>query len=478
MSQTTHPMHVGSKSRSTDRSLAVRNKYTGEPFAHVSVAGREEVDSAIGAAVAAQPAMGAMSGHARRDALLFVAERLGDRREEFAQTLVKEVGKPIALSRGEVDRAIDTFRSSADEAIRHHGAFLPLDDSARGDGFQAITRRFPIGPCSFITPFNFPLNLAAHKVAPAIAAGCAWVLKPDSRTPLTSLMLGEIVGEAELPDGAFSVLPCPDEGRELFSEDDRLKLLSFTGSPEVGWKLKGAAGRKRVVLELGGNAPCIVDEGTDLERVIDRIAHGSFYQAGQSCISVQRILAHESVYATLRDGLVDAAKRIGERRDPQDEKAILGPLIEESAAERVEQWLREATEAGARALCGGRRDGVWIEPTILENTPHDVRASCQEIFGPVATIEPFTDFEEALRIANDSEWGLQAGVFTTRNDRMMRAFETLEFGGVVINDIPSSRVDSMPYGGVKGSGIGREGPRYAVEDMTELRLLLLSQLGG
>ena len=470
-------LFVGSLPRSTARTIEAQDKYTARPMANVSIADDEMVDEAIGLAVQAQPKMAAMPAYARRDALLFVARELNRRRGEFAQTLVAEVGKPIALAQGEVDRAIDTFTESAQEATRMVGEYLPLDSSPRGAGLEAICKRVPIGPCSFITPFNFPLNLAAHKVAPAIAAGCTWILKPDDRTPVTSLMLGEILAQTDLPKGAFSVLPCLGDGRRRFSQDDRLKLLSFTGSPKVGWMLKANAGRKKVVLELGGNAACVVDRRADLDQAAQRLVLGSFYQAGQSCISVQRIIAHESLYESLRDQLTHGARRISEQRDPMDPATILGPMIDEQSARRAQQWAHEAVEGGATLVTGGERSGAWLEPTLLENTPHTVRASCQEIFAPVVLIESFSRFDDALDRVNDSEWGLQAGVFTPSFDHAMRAFNSLDVGGVVVNDIPSTRVDAMPYGGVKGSGVGREGPRSAIESMTELRLLLLSNLG-
>lgn len=472
-----HPLYLGSTPRETVRSLDVLDKYTHESIASVAVADEALVDDAIKAACLAQPNVAARPAHSRRDALEYIARELRARREEFARVLVAEVGKPITLARGEVDRAIDTFTLCASEALRLDGGRQSLDVTSSGDGYEAILKRVPTGVCSFITPFNFPLNLAAHKIGPAIAAGCSFILKPDERTPITSIMLAGILAQTDLPVGGFSVLPCLEDGRHLFSEDDRLKLLSFTGSPGVGWRLKSAAGRKRVVLELGGNAACVVDAGVDLSRAAERIVYGGFYGAGQSCISVQRVIAHQSIYAELCDRLVAGAEALT-ARDPFDEASILGPLIGEKEAVRVEQWVAQAVDAGAVALTGGVRSGAWFEPTIVKNTPHSASLSCEEVFGPVITIEPFDTFEDALRIANDSEYGLQAGIFTPSIDRAFRAFDSLEVGGVVINDIPTTRLDAMPYGGVKKSGFGREGPRYAVEDMTELRLMLLRRTGG
>jgi len=477
MSIAHHPLYLGSKPNETARSLDVLDKYTHEPIASVAVADEALVDEAIGAACLAQPEVAAAPAHARRDVLEHVAGELRKRHEEFARVLVAEVGKPITLARGEVDRAIDTLTLCACEALRLDGGRRSLDVTSSGDGYEAILKRVPTGVCSFITPFNFPLNLAAHKIGPAIAAGCSFILKPDERTPITSIMLAEILAKTDLPVGAFSVLPCLEDGRRLFSEDDRLKLLSFTGSPAVGWRLKSAAGRKRVVLELGGNAACVVDAEVDLSFAAKRIVYGGFYGAGQSCISVQRVIAQESIYAELRDRLMAGAQSLT-ARDPFDEASILGPLIGEKEALRVEQWVDQAVDAGAVVLTGGVRTGAWFEPTVVTNTPHSASLSCEEVFGPVITIEPFDTFDEALRIVNDSEYGLQAGVFTPSIDRAHRAFDTLEVGGVVINDIPTTRLDAMPYGGVKKSGFGREGPRYAVRDMTELRLMLLRRAGG
>ncbi|RMH29170.1 MAG: aldehyde dehydrogenase family protein [Planctomycetota bacterium] len=471
----TRSLYVASRPRATDRTLAVQDKYTGAPFEEVAVAGAQEVEDAIAAADAARDAMARTPIHRRAAALRGVASALRDRREAFTRALIAEVGKPVALARGEVDRAIETFTISAEEAGRQGGETLPLDATRLGEGLFGMTVRRPIGPCSFITPFNFPLNLAAHKIGPAIAAGCPCVLKPDDRTPITSLMLGEILAGLDLPEGAFGVLPCPDEGRDLFTTDDRLRLLSFTGSPKVGWELKSRAGRKRVVLELGGNAACIVDETADTDRAIERIAFGAFYQAGQSCISVQRVFAHESVYGRIRDGVVERARAISGRRGRDDESAILGPVIDAAAAERIVSWLDEAVAAGARVLTGGGRDGAWVEPTVVERAPRDVRLSCEEVFGPVVLLAPFDEFGAALAAADDSAWGLQAGVFTARLDRALQALDRLEVGGVIVNDIPSTRADAMPYGGVKGSGLGREGPRWAIRDMTEKRLLVINR---
>lgn len=352
------------------------------------------------------------------------------------------------------------------------GEVLPLDISARTREYAGMWKRVPIGACSFISPFNFPLNLAAHKVAPALATGCPFVLKPASLTPLGALTIGEVLAETNLPSGAFSILPCKREGARLFTEDPRLSLLSFTGSPDVGWALKARAGQKKVVLELGGNAACIVDEGTDLDDALERVITGAFYQSGQSCISVQRLIVHQSLYETFKQKLVARTKTL-KMGDPKDPETFIGPMISEAEAERLEGWIKEACRAGARLLCGGGRRGAMLEPTLVEKVPAGAALREQEAFGPVAMLSPFDDFDAALEEVNASQFGLQAGVFTRDIYRVQRAWEVLEVGGVIVNDVPSWRVDHMPYGGVKSSGLGREGVRFAMADMTEPRLLVL-----
>jgi acyl-CoA reductase-like NAD-dependent aldehyde dehydrogenase len=333
-------------------------------------------------------------------------------------------------------------------------------------------KRVPIGPCSFISPYNFPLNLTAHKIAPALAVGCPFVLKPASLTPVGALIMGEVLAETDLPEGAFSILPCRRDGADLFTTDERLKLLSFTGSPGVGWELKARAGKKPVILELGGNAACVVDEDADLDDAVSRIIHGAFYQSGQSCISVQRVIAHESLYERFREKLVAATQAL-KMGDPKDPDTFIGPMISEGEASRLHGWILSAVAAGAKLLCGGNRKGTMLEATLLEDVPKNEDVVCQEAFGPVAILSRFSDFEAALREVNDSAFGLQAGIFTRDLYKAHRAWDVLEVGGVVIGDVPSWRVDHMPYGGVKDSGLGREGIRWAIEDMTEIRLLVI-----
>lgn len=415
-----------------------------------------------------------LPAHERHAILQHVVQRIHERAEDFARTMAIEAGKPIKDARGEVARALDTFRLAAEECTRIHGEYLPLDISPRAQGYEGFTKRVPVGPCSFITPFNFPLNLVAHKIAPAIACGCPFVLKPAPQAPVSALKLGEILAETSLPEGAFSILPCEVDDAAPLIEDDRIKLLSFTGSSSVGWALKARAGKKRVVLELGGNAACIVDESADLDDATQRITFGAFYQSGQSCISVQRLFIHRKIYDDLKRRMIDAAASL-KPGDPLDDSTFLGPLISEKDAMRIEQWVNDAVKSGAKILCGGKRDGVFYDATILEHVPRDSKLNCEEAFGPVLIIESFEDFDDACLVANTSRYGLQAGVFTRDLNHAMHAWNTLEVGGVIINDVPSMRVDSMPYGGVKDSGLGREGIRYAIDHMTELRLMVLRQ---
>ncbi len=468
----TYPYWLGGRPEAPNQALPVTDKYTGDVVARVALADAHAIERAIAAATAAAPAMRRLRAYERKAVLDHCVTRLLEEQEFLARMLQIEGGKALPHARGEVTRLIDTFRVASEEAVRIGGEVLPLDISARAADYRGMWRRVPIGPCSFICPFNFPLNLAAHKIAPAIAAGCPFVLKPAPRTPLGALFLGSILAETDLPDGAFSIVPCSIPDAAPLVEDDRLKLLSFTGSQKVGWELKARAGRKKVVLELGGNAACIVDEDADLDDAVARITIGSFYHAGQSCIGVQRLLVHERIYDDFKARLVAAAEALP-TGDPREPGTFLGPMIDAREAARVESWVRDAEAAGATVLCGGTRDGGLVTATVLEDVPKDQAAWCREIFGPVVALRPFSTFDEALAEVNDSDFGLQAGVFTRDIYKAHRAWDELEVGGVVVGDIPSWRVDHMPYGGVKESGLGREGLRYAIEDMTEIRLLVL-----
>jgi len=468
----TYPYYLANSPQSPNTDLEVQDKFSGEVATRVALADEQAIDRAIAAAVEAAPALRAQKPYQRRAVLEHCVERFRERAEELAEVLCIEAGKPIKDSRGEVTRLIETFQIAADESVRPHGEMLNLEISPRAHGYRGWTQRVPIGPCSFISPFNFPLNLTAHKVAPALATGCPFVLKPAGRTPVGALLIGEILAETDLPDGAFSILPCHRDVADRLTTDERLKLLSFTGSPEVGWKLKSKAGKKKVVLELGGNAACIIDAGTDLDDAVDRLIFGAFYQSGQSCISVQRIFAHESLADELEAKLVEAARAL-KSGDPKNEDTFIGPMISEKEAERIEDWIGKAVDAGAEVLCGGTRKGAIVEATLLRGVSDDQPLACEEAFGPVATLESWSDFDALVKKLNSGKFGIHTGLFTPRIDLAMRAWDALETGGVLINEVPSWRVDNMPYGGVKDSGLGREGIRYAMEDMTEIRTLVI-----
>jgi acyl-CoA reductase-like NAD-dependent aldehyde dehydrogenase len=474
MLQPSYPYYLANRPVESSHWLDVTDKYSGAVATRVALADAVAIDAGIAAAVAAEKPMRKMAPYERRAVLEHCIRRFGERYDELAHALCIEAGKPIRDARGEVTRLIDTFRVAADESTRLSGEVMNLEISARARGYRGLWTRVPIGACSFISPFNFPLNLTAHKVAPALAIGCPFVLKPASRTPIGALIIAEILAETDLPPGAFSVLPCHRDGADLFTVDERLKLLSFTGSPGVGWDLKARAGKKKVVLELGGNAACIVDEdqGGNLDRVIERLVFGGYYQSGQSCIHVQRVLVHRSLYETVRERYV-AAIRALKCGDPRTEDTFVGPMISEGEAKRLHDWVLEAAAAGATVLCGGGRVGAMLEPTLVEGCPDDALLYTEEAFGPAVTIEPFDDFDAALERVNHSKFGLQAGVFTRDIYRAQRAYDELEVGGVVIGDVPSWRVDNMPYGGVKDSGLGREGVRFAIEDMSEIRMLVI-----
>jgi acyl-CoA reductase-like NAD-dependent aldehyde dehydrogenase len=471
--QPRYPYYLANKPVQANSDLEVLDKYSGKVATRVALADAKAIDAAIGAAKKAAAPMAALKPYQRREVLEHCVASFAKRKGDLAYALCVEAGKPIKDAQGEAERLIDTFRIAADESTRIDGEIVNLEISERTKGYRGFVKRVPLGPCSFITPFNFPLNLVAHKVAPAIAAGCPFVLKPSERTPIGALIIGEVLSETDLPGGAFSILPCRVEDADPFVEDERLELLSFTGG-QIGWDLKARAGRKKVVLELGGNAACIVDsdQRPRLDFVISRLISGSFYQSGQSCIGVQRILVHASVYEDVKKRFVAATRNL-KAGDPKDPEIFLGPMIDEAAAKRLEGWIAEAKKAGSKVLCGGKRKGSMLDATVLEDVPHTARLNREEAFGPVALLEPFEHFDAALATVNASGYGLQAGVFTDNLTHAMQAWDTLVEGGVVVGDIPSFRVDNMPYGGVKLSGFGREGIRYAIEDMTERRLLVI-----
>ena len=453
--------------------VEIRAPYDGTLIARVVQGRREHAEAAIAAAVKAFGTTRRLPAFERQRVLRQISASITERKEEFSRTLAQEAGKPIKGARIEVERAIFTFNVAAEESTRIYGEYLPLDWQEFTAGRWGIVRRFPLGPIAGITPFNFPINLVAHKVAPAIAAGCPMILKPAPQTPLCSLLLAECIQQAGWPDGGLNVLPLSNEDAGLLVTDDRIKLISFTGSVPVGWDIKRRAGKKKVVLELGGNAAVIVHSDADLSYAADRCLTGGFAYAGQTCISVQRILVEHSVYGKFVDVLIEGVKKL-KVGDPLDDSTDVGPLIRESDAVRTAVWIDEAVRAGARLLCGGNRKGLIVEPTVLTGTRPDMKVNSQEVFGPVVTVEPYKDFDQALRMVNNSAYGMQAGIFTRDAKLLFQAYDELEVGGVIAGDVPSFRVDHMPYGGVKDSGLGREGLRYAIEEMTEPKLLVMN----
>jgi len=453
--------------------VEVRAPYDGALVGRIHQGRREHAEAAIAAAVKAFGTTKRLPAFERQRVLRQIAHGIQERREEFARVLAQEAGKPIKTARIEIERSVFTFNIAAEESVRGYGEYLPLDWLQSTAGRWGIVRRFPLGPVAGITPFNFPLNLVAHKVAPAIAAGCSMVLKPAPQTPLTSLLLAEVVQQAGWPDGGLSVVPLSNEDAGLLVTDERIKLISFTGSAGVGWAIKNKAGKKKVVLELGGNAGVIVHSDSDLAYAAERCVTGGFGYAGQACISVQRILVEHSVYGRFTDLLLAGVSKL-KMGDPLDESSDLGPLIRESDAIRAADWVQEAIRGGARLLCGGKRQGSMLEPTVLTGTKPDMKVNCQEIFAPVVTVEPYQDFAGALKELNSSPYGLQAGLFTRDAKLIFHAYEELEVGGLIAGDVPTFRVDHMPYGGIKDSGLGREGLRDAIQDMTEPKLLVMN----
>ncbi len=453
--------------------IEIRSPYDDAVVGAVYQGTQEHAEQAIAAAVKAFGTTRRLPAFERQRVLRRVAENIQERKEEFAQCIAHEAGKPIKTARAEVERSIFTFTVAAEESVRIYGEYLPLDWQEFTVGRWGMVKRFPLGPVAGITPFNFPLNLVAHKVAPAIAAGCSMVLKPAPQTPLTALMLAESVQQAGWPDGALNVLPLSNDDAGLLVSDDRIKLISFTGSAAVGWEIKRNAGKKKVALELGGNAGVIIHSDADLAYAAERCVTGGFSYAGQSCISVQRILVERSVSDKFIDLLVSGVSKL-KSGDPMDETTDVGPLIRERDVYRAVEWIDEAVRGGARLLCGGKRRGSVLEPTIVTRTNADMKVNCQEIFAPVVTVEAYDSFEDAVRQLNSSPYGLQAGVFTRDVKLLFSAYEELEVGGLVAGDVPTFRIDHMPYGGIKDSGLGREGLRYAIEDMTEPKLLVMN----
>jgi acyl-CoA reductase-like NAD-dependent aldehyde dehydrogenase len=469
-----YPFLLAGQLRAGPGVVEIRSPYSGELVGRAALAGREQVTTAIDAALAAAPTAAALPSHARAAVLDRIRTGLAERRDELARLLAAEAGKPFGLACAEIDRAGFVFQQGAEEAKRLGGLVIPMDLVPHGEKRWGLTRRFPLSPISAIIPFNFPILLAAHKLAPAIACGATMVLKPPLQDPLATLLLAEVVQASGYPAGGVSIVLCTDEDAAPLIEDPRVRMVTFTGSARVGWMIRERAARKRVTLELGGNAAVLVEPDADIDHAVRRCVAGGYLYAGQSCISTQRILVHDAVYGRFVERFV-AGVRALRTGDPMAETTDVGPMIDRASAERAEAWIAEAAAAGARIAVGGGRVGAVLEPTVLLDTTSDMRVNREEIFAPVTTVRPYTDFDEAIETVNDSPYGLQAGLFSNDMRRILRAFERVEVGGLVVNDVPGYRVDHAPYGGVKESGQGREGVRYAIEEMTELRLLVIGE---
>jgi len=468
---------IGGQEVFSDKKLIVSNPYTGSGIAACCVPSQEHASRALQEAARAFNVTKQAPACKRADILHRAAALMESRREALSHTISLESGKPVKYAKAEVGRALQTITLSAEEAGRIPGEVLNMDAAVNGAGRMGIVRRFPVGPVLGITPFNFPLNLVCHKAGPALAAGNTITVKPSRSTPLTCLALARIFNEAGLEPGAFNVLPADISVTGMMVQDKRVRLITFTGSPAVGWNLKKDAYDKQVLLELGGNAGVIVEPGADLDFAAGRITMGGFAFSGQVCISVQRVFAHRAIFDDLMHMLVHRAESLV-LGDPLSQETDIGPMITDDAASRAESWIKEAEDRGAGIVCGGHRDGRMVSPCILTNVPRDARAACKEIFGPVIVVEPYDDFADAVRLVNDSEYGLQAGVFTNDVNKALDAFDALDVGGVIVNDVPTYRIDSMPYGGVKESGNAREGVTYAIQEMTEQKLLVIRRAAG
>ena len=459
----------------TAATTPVVNPFTGEEIARVPLGGPAEIERARAAAQAAFPQVRAVAGHRRAALLLAVAAAIEQRKAEFVETIVSEAGKPVTFAEAEVARAAMTFTAAAEEARREHGELLDMEAFASGEGHFGLARRFPLGVVAAITPFNFPLNLVAHKVAPCLATGNTMVVKPATKTPLTALLLAEVLMEAGTPAGQMNFVTCSNEDAARLVTDGRVKKVTFTGSPAVGWKLKAQCGKKRITLELGGNAAVILHRDADLDAAVPAVAMGGFAFAGQSCISVQRVVIHESRYEEVKARLVAHIREKIRTGDPRDRATVVGPMITPDALAEIRGRIDAALAAGATLVHGGQTIGRCLEATVLENVAPELELCAKEAFAPIITLHRYADFEEALAFVNASDFGLQAGVFTRDLQLALRAFDVLEVGGVLINQVPTFRVENMPYGGIKDSGFGREGVRYAMEEMTELKSLIIKR---
>ncbi|HSQ27762.1 MAG TPA: aldehyde dehydrogenase family protein [Anaerolineales bacterium] len=472
-----YPFIIAGKQRKSDEIVEVRFPYNNEVVAEVFQASDANLEEAVQSAVKGFEITRKLPSHKRSQILYNLLALMEKRMDDMVSALVMEGGKTQNVAKGEASRAMETVRVAAEEAKRVGGEIVPMDWTEAGEGRLGIVRRFPLGPVLGIAPFNYPLNLSCHKLAPAIAAGNSFILKPASATPLSGLILGELVLEAGFPPEALSVVTCRGSKAEKLVADPRIAYFTFTGSSEVGWHLKSVSGRKRVGLELGGNAAAIVHEDANIPYAVSRIANGGFTNAGQNCISVQRVLIHRPVYNQTLELLLD---RISEMKvgDPRDPDVVIGPMIDEWAAKEAFEKVEEAVAQGAQIVLGGKCEGTMFQPTVLVNTSPDMKVNRTELFAPVITVTPYDEFEDAIRLANDTDFGLQSGIFTQNMNRVLHAFEEIEVGGLQVNDVSTFRVDQMPYGGVKGSGIGREGPRYVIEEMTEMKLMVINMPGG
>jgi acyl-CoA reductase-like NAD-dependent aldehyde dehydrogenase len=468
------PFYLAGRWEKSSETLSVTSPYDDSIVGTTYLATAGQLEEATAAAEKAFKTTSRLASFEREEILLSISRGIAERRDELARLMAQEAGKPVRDAAVEITRAVNTFKVAAEESKRIGGEVIPIDWLPLAKGRLGISRRFPIGPVAAISPFNFPLNLAAHKIAPAIAAGNPVVVKPPSDAPLVLLTVAGIVHESGLPAGAFSVLPMTRSQGDRLVSDDRFKLLTFTGSSPVGWGMKERAGKKRLALELGGNGAVIVDRDADLDYAVQRVVAGGFSFAGQICVSVQRVFIHEEVYDTFTRSLVDAVKRL-KVGDPLDPETDVGPVIDDAAAERIESWIEEAVRAGGRVLVGGTRRGRLFEPTVLADVSTDCKICSIEAFAPIVDVYAFHDFEEALARANESDYGLQGGIFTNSLEHALRAFEEMEVGGLMVNDVPTFRIDHMPFGGTKDSGFGREGVKYAIEEQTELRLMVLNR---
>ncbi|MEA2106167.1 MAG: aldehyde dehydrogenase family protein [Bacteroidota bacterium] len=471
MMQQVYKIYIGGEFCPTNTKLKVFNPFDHSIVAETYLAGKDELEKAIEKALIVKPIMRDLPSYKKYTILMQIANQLEEKSNELALILAREAGKPFKYALGEINRAIQVFTVAAEESKRLPKEYISIDWTAAGEKKEGLVKYFPLGLIAGIAPFNFPLNLAVHKIAPAIASGNAIIIKPARSTPLSVLELAKIIDQTGLPKGAFSVLPMDREAGNQLVTDERIHMLSFTGSPNVGWKMKANAGKKKIALELGGNAGVIVSEQADLDLAVKKCLVGGFAYSGQVCIHVQRIMVHEKVFDTFVDKFI-AGTQMLTFGAPDKETTDISVMIDEDNARRVEDWVNEAVSEGAKILFGGKRKGSFFEPTIMTNTKREMKVCALEIFGPVVTIEKFSDFSQAVDMINDSEYGLQAGVFTNSIIEMNYSFNELEVGGVIINDVPTFRVDHMPYGGIKNSGFGREGVKYTIQEMMEPRLLV------